>query len=111
MGDLRPDSLTLRYHKCGKPACQRAAQMDSGHEPYWPLTQAVQGKTQTRIIPAGAVETEARRVALQLTGQAVARRFNADHSDDQGPRLPCQCSAETRFAGRRPKTCTSALGP
>ena len=57
-----------------------------------------------------AIETEARRVALQLMGQALARRLNADHCDEQGPHLPCACGAEARFAGRRPKTFTTALG-
>ena len=58
-----------------------------------------------------AIEAEARRVALQIMGQAVARRLNADHSDDKGPRLSCGCGGEARFAGRRPKTFTTALGP
>ena len=58
-----------------------------------------------------AIETEARRVALQLMGQAVARRLNADHGDDKGPGLSCECGGEARFAGRRPKTFTTALGP
>lgn len=43
-------------------------------------------------------------------GQAVAERLNADHCDEQGPHLPCACGAEARFAGRRPKTFTTALG-
>ena len=70
-----------------------------------------------RLIGAGvvddfqAIETEARRVALQIMGQAVAHRLNADRSDDRGPRLPCACGGEARFAGRRPKTFTTALGP
>ena len=58
-----------------------------------------------------AFETEARRVALQLMGQALARRLNADHGDDKGPRLPCECGGEARLVGRRPKTFTTALGP
>ena len=58
-----------------------------------------------------AIETEARRVALQLMGQAVAGKLNADHCDEEGPHLPCQCGGEARFAGRRPKTFTTALGP
>ena len=57
-----------------------------------------------------AIETEARRVALQLMGQAVARRLNADHADEQGPRLSCPCGGEARLVGRRPKTFTTALG-
>ena len=56
-----------------------------------------------------AIETEARRVALQIMGQAVAAKLNADHSDYQGPCLPCACGGEARFAGRRPKTFTTAL--
>ncbi|MDD9962477.1 MAG: ISKra4 family transposase [Gammaproteobacteria bacterium] len=63
-----------------------------------------------------ALEAEARRVALEVMGRAVARRLNADRSDEAGPRLPCRCGCgcgggEARFAGRRPKTFTTALGP
>ena len=43
-------------------------------------------------------------------GRAVTERLNADHSDEQSPHLPCACGAEARFAGRRPKTFTTALG-
>ena len=43
-------------------------------------------------------------------GQAVAGKLNADRSDESGPRLPCGCGGEARFAGRRPKTFTTALG-
>ena len=58
-----------------------------------------------------AIETEARRVALQIMGQAVAAKLNADHSDHKGAHLPCECGGEARFAGRRPKTFSTALGP
>ena len=58
-----------------------------------------------------AIETEARRVALQIMGQAIAHRLNADHCDEKGPHLPCSCGAEARFAGRRPKLFLTALGP
>ena len=44
-------------------------------------------------------------------GRAVAGKLNADRSDDQGPRLPCECGGEARLAGRRAKTFTTALGP
>ncbi len=57
-----------------------------------------------------AIETEARRVAWQIMGQAVAAKLNADHADDQGPCL-CGCGGKARFAGRRPKTFITALGP
>ena len=71
-----------------------------------------------RLIGAGplddidfeAVETAARQMALRIMGQAVAQRLNADHSDEAGG-VVCGCGAEARYAGRRPKTFTTALGP
>ena len=42
--------------------------------------------------------------------EAVADRLNADHRDEKGPCLSCACGGEARFAGRRPKTFTTALG-
>ena len=58
-----------------------------------------------------AVETAPRQMALRVAGQAVAQRLNADRSDEQGPRLLCGCGAEARYAGRRPRTVITALGP
>lgn len=43
-------------------------------------------------------------------GQAVAARLNADRTDHAGPHLPCDCGAQARYAGRRAKTFTTALG-
>ena len=48
---------------------------------------------------------------MRIAALAVARRFNADHSDYAGPWLPCPCcKGQARYAGRRSKTFTSALG-
>ena len=58
-----------------------------------------------------AAETEARRVALPLMRQAIARRLNADHGDDNGPRLPCECGAEARLVGHRPNPPRSGAPP
>ena len=44
-------------------------------------------------------------------GQAVAGKLNGDHCDEEGSHLPCACGGEARFAGRRAKTFTTALGP
>ena len=41
----------------------------------------------------------------------LAQRLNADHSDGARARLSCDCGAEARYIGRRPKTFTTALGP
>jgi hypothetical protein len=57
-----------------------------------------------------AIEVAARREALRIAGLAIARRFNADHSDHTGPTRPCPCGQQARYAGRRVKTFTSALG-
>ena len=56
------------------------------------------------------VETAARRLALALMGHAVAGRLNADRSDFAGAYAPCDCGGQARYAGRRPKTFTTALG-
>ena len=43
-------------------------------------------------------------------GRAVAGRLNADRSDEKGPRRPCACGGQARYAGRRRKTFTTAPG-
>ena len=58
-----------------------------------------------------AVETAARRCALQVAALAVQDRLNADGSDWQGPRRPCACGRLARYAGRRAKTFLTALRP
>ena len=57
-----------------------------------------------------AVETAARRVALRVAGKAVAQRLNADRSDQAEPSRCCACGGQARYAGRRAKTFTTALG-
>lgn len=57
-----------------------------------------------------AIETAARRQALHVAARAIERRFNADTTDHVGPTLPCPCGRPARYAGRRDKTFTTALG-
>ena len=57
--------------------------------------------------PADHDSLKARRDALL---QALAGRLNADRSDQQGFGQPCDCGRMARYAGRRPKTFTTALG-
>lgn len=46
-----------------------------------------------------------------MAARVIARQLNADTSDDQGPTLPCpRCGGAARYAGRREKTFTTALG-
>lgn len=58
-----------------------------------------------------AVETAARRAALQLMARLVEQRCNASRSDLAGPTQPCSCGQPARYKGRVPKTFTTALGP
>ncbi len=69
MGDMRPGSLVERFRKCGKPACHCAQKDAPGHGPCYSLTNAVEGKTVTRVNPKG--------VAVEHTRQQIAeyRRF------------------------------------
>ena len=105
------------------PDVRRATQGRQGH-PKKHLVAAVEPEVRRKIavetaslIGEGvlndfqAIKTEARRVALQIMGQAVVGRLNADRSDERGPHLPCDCGGEARFTGHRPKTFTTALGP
>jgi len=57
-----------------------------------------------------AVETAARRKALQVAARAIEQRFNADTSDYAGPVLPCACGQPARYVDRRSKRFQSALG-
>ena len=57
------------------------------------------------------VETAARQVALRVMGRAVAARLNSDRRDEKGPRHPCDCGEDARYAGRRGKVFVTALGP
>ena len=45
-----------------------------------------------------------------MAARAVERRLNADRSDHRGPVIACACGGEARYAGRRPKMFTTALG-
>jgi len=54
----------------------------------------------------------ARREALRVAARAVEQCLNSDYGDHVGPSAPCPtCAQAARYAGRRPKVFTSALGP
>ena len=58
-----------------------------------------------------AVETEARRVALRLMGQAVARALNADHCDEQGPICPASAAPRRAWPGAVPRPSLPCWAP
>ncbi len=69
------------------------------------------GRQAVEALDFEALEVAVRQQVLQLAGQAVAQRLNADLSDQVGCGLPCPCGKEARYAGRRSKQVQSVLGP
>ena len=59
---MRRGSLTERTVKCRRPGCPCQDRSEARHGPYFSLTRAVGGKTQTRLIPAAQVETVRRQI-------------------------------------------------
>lgn len=57
-----------------------------------------------------AVETAARRHALRVAAKALEAHLNADHGDYSGPSLASPWGGMARYAGRREKKFTTALG-
>ena len=53
---MRRGSLSERYVKCSKPGCLCAGRSDSRHGPYYSLTRAVGGQTQSRFLSAGQAD-------------------------------------------------------
>lgn len=58
-----------------------------------------------------AIETAARRQALQIAARAVERRLNEDHSDQFQSEVLCRCGQPAQYADRRAKNFTTVLGP
>ena len=53
---MRRGSVSERFVKCSKPSCPCAADPKARHGPYYSLTRAVRGKTQSRLLsPAESV--------------------------------------------------------
>jgi len=73
--------------------------------------EALVGRQAVDELDLEALEMAVRQQALQLAARAVEPRLNADPSDNAGPRLPCRCGGEARYAGRRGKHFHSVLGP
>ena len=72
--------------------------------------EALLGRQAVDQLDLEALEMAVRQQALQLAARAVEQRLNADTVDNAGPRLPCRCGGEARYAGRRSKRFHRALG-
>jgi len=60
---MRRGSLSERYVKCGKSGCPCAEQPAARHGPYYSLTRAVGGRTQSRFLSAVQAASVRRQVA------------------------------------------------
>jgi hypothetical protein len=69
------------------------------------------GRQAVEDLDLEALELAARQQVLQLAGQAVEQRLNADTTDERCSRTCCGCGQEARYAGRRVKQVQSVLGP
>lgn len=68
------------------------------------------GRQNPEDLDLEALETAARRAALQLAARLIEQYLNADTSDHSAAQLPCECGGSARYVGRRSKTIQSALG-
>lgn len=66
---MRGGSLTERRVKCSKPGCPCGQRDDARHGPYMSLTQVIDGKTRTRLVPA----SQAARVRQQIEADRFFR--------------------------------------
>lgn len=60
---MRRGSLSERYVKCSKPGCPCAEKAQARHGPYYSLTRAVAGRTQSRFLSAEQAALVRRQVA------------------------------------------------
>ena len=59
---MRRGSLTARLVKCSRPGCPCRHARDARHGPYFSWTHKVDGRTQTRLIPAEQSDTVRRQI-------------------------------------------------
>jgi len=60
---LRRGSVSERFVKCSKPGCPCATDPNARHGPYFSLTRAVHGKTQSRLLSPLQAERARRQIA------------------------------------------------
>jgi hypothetical protein len=71
---MRRGSLSQRTIKCGKPGCVCARDPKARHGPYYSLTHAVAGKTQSRYLTAEQAALAQQQIE---TGHRFRDRVNA----------------------------------
>ena len=71
---MRRGSLSERYVKCSKPGCLCAEDPQARHGPYYSLTRAVAGRTQSRFLSAEQAMIVRHQV---VTGRQFRQRVDA----------------------------------
>ena len=59
---MRRGSLTERYVKCNKAGCACGDSEDDRHGPYYSVSRVVEGRTQSRWLDIGHVDTVQRQI-------------------------------------------------
>ena len=70
---MRRGSLSERFVKCSKPGCPCASDPKARHGPYYSLTRAVRGKTQSRFLNNAQAAVARRQVEA---GQQFRKRLD-----------------------------------
>ena len=103
---MRRGSLSERYVKCSKPGCPCADRPEARHGPYYSLTRAVGGRTQSRFVPAPQAELVRRQLEA---GRRFRRQVDAfweaceEWADAQLEAFPAAFSeAAEKRGSRRP---------
>lgn len=71
---MRRGSLSVRYVKCNKPGCACADDPEARHGPYTSVVRTIDGKTQSRRVPAG--QTDVLRQQIEA-GQLFRKEVEA----------------------------------
>lgn len=110
---MRRGSLSERYVKCSKPGCPCAEQPQARHGPYYSLTRAVAGRTQSRFLSAEQAAIVRRQVAAgrQFRQQVDAYWGACERWADgqlEAPEGAAQEAAEKGGSGRPSRRRSSA---
>lgn len=104
---MRRGSLAQRTVKCSKPGCACARDPNARHGPYYSLTRAVRGKTQSRFLTAGQAALAREQIEA---GRAFRTKLEAywegceDWADRQMEASPAAPAEEAEKKGS-PRTC------
>ena len=105
---MRRGSVTERYVKCNKGGCACGDSEDDRHGPYYSVSRVVKGRTKSRWLDAGQVDTVQRQVEdgqqfrknIEAYWQACERWADAEL---ETPEAASRGAAEKRGSKRRSK--------